>query len=362
MELSAGDPAFLQYTGGTTGLPKGALLTHGNLLASVRQFGAWLQCRQTEELFLSGFPMFHIAGLFVALISLHYGYAQTLVPNPRDTELIIKQINALKPTLMANVPSLWLLLLDNPEFATADFSRLKVAITAASPIPEEKMRELESILGANKISEFYGMTECSPIISLNPIIGRKKPRSVGLPVPSTWVRIVDLGLGDKDVALGEVGELVVSGPQVMKGYHNQPQETAGVLRERDGRLWMRTGDVGRMDADGYLYLVDRSKDMVNVSGYKVFPRELEEKIFTHPAIASCAVVGVPDPARPGNEMVKLVAILSPEAQARPEDEVRAELTAFLRGEVAPYKVPKIIEFRPEIPLTSVGKVDKKALR
>jgi acyl-CoA synthetase (AMP-forming)/AMP-acid ligase II len=148
----------------------------------------------------------------------------------------------------------------------------------------------------------------------------------------------------------------------MKGYHNQPQETAGVLRERDGRLWMRTGDVGRMDADGYLYLVDRSKDMVNVSGYKVFPRELEEKIFTHPAIASCAVVGVPDPARPGNEMVKLVAILSPEAQARPEDEVRAELTAFLRGEVAPYKVPKIIEFRPEIPLTSVGKVDKKALR
>jgi len=356
------DLAFIQYTGGTTGLPKGAQLTHGNLLANLAQFGAWYGAKMGQGRYLSGYPMFHIAGLFLALNGLMFGGAQSLIPDPRNAKHIVAEMAAFKPSLMANVPSLWMMLLPEPGFKELDFSGLEVCITAAAPMPVESLKALEAVIGQGKISELVGMTETSPVIACNPVRGVKKAGSVGLPIPGTLVRLVDLAEGKDEVALGQAGELCVCGPQVMRGYHNKPDESAGVLRPHDGKTWMHTGDVAVMDEDGYLFIVDRTKDMVNVSGYKVFPREVEEKFYTHPAVQACAVVGVVDPDRPGSEIVKLVVQLDEAHKQKPGPEMEKELLAFIKDKVAPYKTPKLVQFVEQIPLTSVGKVDKKALR
>ncbi len=360
--LDTTDLAFIQYTGGTTGLPKGAELTHGNLLSNLTQFGFWYKAVMGEGRYLSGYPMFHIAGLILAFNALMYAGTQSLVPDPRNSAYLVQQMRDFKPNFMANVPSLWMMLMSEPGFKELDFSELNVCITAAAPMPVESLNALESIIGKGKISELVGMTETSPVVACNPVFGPKKAGSVGLPIPSTKVRLMDLAEGNEDVPLGDEGEMIVCGPQVMRGYHNKPEESASALREHDGEIWMHTGDVATMDSDGYLYIVDRTKDMVNVSGYKVFPREVEEKFYTHPAVDACAVVGIKDEKRIGSEIVKLVAQLNPSYKQKPAAEVEAELISFIKEQVAPYKVPKIVEFIDQIPLTSVGKVDKKVLR
>lgn len=360
--LDESDLAFIQYTGGTTGLPKGAELTHGNLLSNLTQFGHWYGAEMGVGRYLSGYPMFHIAGLILAFNALMYAGTQSLVPDPRNASYIVDQMRVFKPNFMANVPSLWMMLMSEPGFKDLDFSELSVCITAAAPMPVESLNALESVIGQGKISELVGMTETSPVVACNPIFGPKKAGSVGLPMPSTKVRLMDLAEGNEDVPLGDEGEMIVCGPQVMRGYHNKPGESASALREHDGEIWMHTGDVATMDEDGYLYIVDRTKDMVNVSGYKVFPREVEEKFYTHPAVEACAVVGVKDEKRIGSETVKLVVQLSAPYKQKPQAEVEADLIGFIKEQVAPYKVPKIVEFIDEIPLTSVGKVDKKVLR
>ncbi|MDQ1239880.1 MAG: AMP-dependent synthetase [Thermodesulfobacteriota bacterium] len=362
IDVKPGDLCLLQYTGGTTGMPKGTMLTHGNLSANLAQIDHWVKPDYGQEVCLSGFPLFHLAGLALSLASVFMGAAQILIPNPRDTKHIAKEIAKYQPTMLVNVPSLYMMLHEEPLFRRITFSRLSFALSGASPFPEESIKEIEAIIGHNRVLEVYGMTEASPIITMNPRRGKKKPGTVGVPVSSTRVRVVDLETGTQQVPIGQEGELIVCGPQVMKGYYNKPEETDFALRIHDGEMWLHTGDVVRMDDEGYVTIVDRLKDMLNVGGFKVFSREVEEKLYSHPAIEFCAIIGIPNLKRPGSEIVKLVVQPSGEYNKTNHDQLRESIIEFAKDNLAPYKVPKIIEFVQNLPLTPVGKVDKKALR
>ena len=362
VDLTREDPAFILYTGGTTGVPKGAVLLNRNVLTNLAQFDVWQEMERGAERNLSVFPMFHVAGIFVCCLVVSVGGEQTLIPNPRDLDHLIKEWDALKPTWGVLSPSLYTMLMNEESFRQLDFSSLRTCLSGSAPFSVEGMNAVEALVGKGKVTEGLAMTECSPLFTTNPFKGRKKVGSVGIPVPSTLVKIMDVETGDKEMPLGEPGEIIVHGPQVMKGYHNKPEETAHALREHDGKLWMHTGDVGYMDEDGYIWVVDRLKDMVVVGGYKVFSTEVEGKLYEHPAILFCAIVGVPNPDRPGSEFVKLVVQKSEAYKDRSDDEVRDDISAFAREKLAPYKVPKIIEVVDAMPLTAVGKVNKKALR
>jgi long-chain acyl-CoA synthetase len=370
-EYSSADPGIkvgpddvcqIQYTGGTTGLPKGSIISHRNLIAELFLVINWLQMEPGKEVVLSGFPFFHIAGLSLGLGTLYDGHVQILIPDPRNTKLIIGEMKKFRPTILVNVPSLYMLLMEQPEFRALDFSSLGFCLSAASPFPAESINELESVIGKGKLIEGYGMTELSSLATSNPRRGEKKIGSVGLPLPNTRMRLMDLETGNTDVPIGEEGEIVVLGPQVMQGYLNKPDESAVALREHEGEIWLHTGDVARMDEDGYFTIVDRSKDMLNVGGYKVFSREVEDKLYEHPAIELCAIIGKPNPKRPGTDIVKLVYQASADHKNRDPDDLAEEIREFARAHCAPYKVPKIIELVDELPLTPIGKVDKKALR
>jgi acyl-CoA synthetase (AMP-forming)/AMP-acid ligase II len=232
----------------------------------------------------------------------------------------------------------------------------------AAPVPEGKAKDLEEAFGANKMGEVYGLTETFSLLTANPKENTKKIGSIGIPLPSTRLKLVDLETGEKEVPVGEEGEIIAIGPQIMKGYYNKPDETAKALRQHDGEIWLHTGDIARMDEDGYFYMVDRAKDMIIVGGYKVFSNDVEQKLSVHPAIELCAVVGFTNPDRPGSELVKLIVRKSSSYATIPDETAKEEILAFAREKLAPYKVPKVIEFVDSIPLTSVGKVDKKALR
>ncbi|MGD2126503.1 MAG: AMP-binding protein [Desulfobacteraceae bacterium] len=362
LEVGPEDFCLIQYTGGTTGVPKGTILTHQNIVANVTQVDEWCKPEKGKEVLLSCFPFFHLAGLALGLVGLASGGTQVLIPDPRNTKHIVTELDRYRPTILVNVPSLYLMLLDEPGFKKLDFSNLKFCISGASPFPVDGIRALESVVGTNKLIEVYGMTETSPIITMNPRRGKKKIGTVGLPVQSTRVKLVDLETETREVPVGDEGELIVQGPQVMKGYLSRPDETEIALKEFQGERWLYTGDVALMDEEGYFTIVDRSKDMVNVAGFKVFSREVEEKLHDHPAIELCAIIGVPNPKRPGSEMVKLVVQLAQPYRGRNEEEVKEDIIAFAREKLSPYKVPKIIQFMERLPLTPVGKVDKKALR
>ncbi|MBI9085276.1 MAG: AMP-binding protein [Desulfobacterales bacterium] len=360
--VTGSDPCYLQYTGGTTGPPKGAILSHGNMIANVYQFEIWMGMETGKEVWLSGFPMFHQAGLFVCTCALAWAATQVLIPDPRNVDHIVKEYEQFRPTFIINVPSLFLMLLASDDFRKQDFSQVRYCMSGAAPFPVDAMVDLESVVGKNKMVEVWGMTETSPLITVNPGKSTKKLGSVGLPLPNTRFRIVDLSDGWTEVPLGEEGELICSGPQVMQSYLNKPEETENALRNHDGGVWMHTGDVGRMDEDGFVYVVDRAKDMIIVGGYKVFSSEVEDKLYKHPAIEMCALVGVPNPERPDSEIVKLVVQKSAAYKDTPDDNVAEEITAFAKEKLSPYKVPKQFAFIDAIPLTSVGKVNKKRLR
>jgi long-chain acyl-CoA synthetase len=356
------DTCLLQYTGGTTGLPKGTILTHRNLVVNIHQVIGWLKMEEGEEVMCSAFPLFHLAGLMVGMSSLAKNIPQCLIPDPRNTRHICGEIEKYQPTLMTNVPSLYQILMEEPKFKTLDFSNCKCCISGAAPFAVESIEAFESIVGKGKVLEVYGMTETSPILTANPVKGIKKIGSVGIPVQSTRIKLVDIETGTMEVPVGEEGELIANGPQVMKGYLNKPEETAHALRDFQGEKWLYTGDVAKMDADGYFSIADRVKDMLIVGGYKVFSREVEEKLYQLPDVEFCAVVGVPNADRPGNDIVKLVVQRSAQSVDKDPEVLKEEITAFCKKKMAPYKIPKIIEFIDAIPLTAVGKVDKKALR
>lgn len=356
---------MIMYTGGTTGPAKGAEITHRNLSAFVHQGVNLINADPGAEICCSAAPFFHIAGSAVNMWCMAMACAQVLIPDPRNTRHLARQIARHRPTFMFNVPSLYQLLLADPAFTSLDasvFEPLRACLSGAAPFSMETIRGLERTVGEGKAIELYGMTEATALVTINPLDGIKKHGSVGLPIQNTWVKLVDLETGKREVPLGQEGEIIVSGPIVMKGYHNRPDETAHALREFQGRRWMFTGDVGRMDEDGYVYIIDRAKDMINVGGFKVFSVETEEVLHEHPAVACCAVVGLPNPKRPGSELVKAVIQPAPQYKDRDAAELKDQIIDHCRRNLAPYKVPKIVEFVDEIPMTPVGKVDKKALR
>lgn len=362
VDFATDDTCYLQYTGGTTGPPKGAELTHGSMVANIFQTQKWLHLGNGKDTWISGFPFFHQAGLFIATFCMSNGSTQVLIPDPRNVEHIIQSFDKYKPSMIGNVPSLYMMLMADPEFKKLDFSSVNIWMSGAAPFPAESLNKLESIVGKGRFVEVWGMTETSPMVTMNPAKNQKKIGSVGLPLPGTKLKIVSLEDGETEVALGLEGELICSGPQIMKGYLNKPEESAQALREYNGDVWMHTGDVGRMDDEGYVYIVDRAKDMLIVGGYKVFSSEVEDKLFQHPAIEMCAIIGLPNAERPDSEIVKLVIQKSAAYQDKPDDEVIEEIRTFAKEKLSPYKVPKVYEFIEEIPLTSVGKINKKSMR
>lgn len=359
MHVPLNDVLYLMYTGGTTGSPKGARLTSANLLTNNLQCDAFYGYRIGREVIASAFPLFHIGGVAVLTNALRTAATFIVLPDPRNVDHFCAEMRARPPTVLAAVPTLFQMLLNSHAFRELDFSQLRTAISGAAPFAESELRRLEAVIGPSKFCEVYGMTETSPVQTLNPST-RFKPGFVGVPVPGTEVRIVH-GTTSASLGTGEVGEIIVSGPQVMVGYLANAEASATALREIDGRTWMFTGDVGFMDEDGYIKVCDRSKDMLIVGGYKVFSVEVEGKLQGLPFIAMCAVVGRPDEARPGNDVVQLyVQLRAGDTAAAGQRE--AEILGFCRENLAPYKVPKEIIFIDAIPLTSVGKIDKKALR
>jgi len=359
VDINPDDVAYIQYTGGTTGPPKGAMLTHKNAVSDLLIMQAWLGWERGKGVACSGFPFFHIAGLFFLENCLFLGWTQLLIADPRDTVYICNEMKKYKPTVLANVPSLYQLLIKAKKFKRLDHSILDVCVSAAAPFPVESQKLLESAVGEGKLLELYGMTETSPLTTANPSKGQRRLGSIGLPLLNTELKLVDPETGS-EVPIGEPGEICVKGPMVMKGYYNKPEETAKAI-DKDG--YMHTGDVAIMDETGYLRIVDRTKDMIIVGGFKVFSAKLEDTLTTHPAIGQVATIGLPNPDRPGSEIVKAFIMLDPGYEYDGnEDALKESITTFAKEKCSPYEVPKMIEIMEELPLTVVGKVDKKELR
>jgi long-chain acyl-CoA synthetase len=352
------DIAYVQYTGGTTGAPKGAMLSHRNAVSNVLVVGKWLGWEKGKGPALSGYPFFHIAGLFINEMGHYLGWTQVLIPNPRDTKHITNEIAKYRPTALINVPSLYQLLMAEPKFRKLDHSALTACISSASPFPEQSQKQLEEIVGKGKLIENYGMSETSPLIASNPSRGKKKLGSIGVPILNTDVKLVDPTTG-KEAPIGQPGEICAKGPQVMVGYYKKPEETKHAI-DKDG--YMHTGDVAIMDEEGYLKIVDRTKDMIIVSGFKVFSVKVEDVLTQHPAIDMIATIGVPNPDRPGSEIVKAFVQLTPEHAGGDKEALKKDILAFAKDKLTPYEVPKVIEFMDALPLTAVGKLDKKRLR
>lgn len=355
------DVVLIQYTGGTTGKPKGAALTLSNLQSNAMQSEMVVDYNVGEETFASVFPYFHAAGLAVCLMALRERARLLVAPDPRDLKTFCKAMQQFPPTLFGNVPTLYQMLLDEPEFRKVDFSQLKIALSGAGPMPVDVIPKIEAVVGASKFCEAYGLTETSPMLTINPP-GRTKPGSVGPPVPGTDIKIVDAETGDQEMPTGEAGELIAHGPQVFGGYLGLPEESKKALREFEGKTYFYTGDIAKMDEEGYVTICDRSKDMLIVGGFKVFSVEVESKLKALDEVELSAVIGTPDEKRPGNDVVNLYVQLSESAKAKDEAAVKDSILAFCREHMAAYKVPKKIHIIDAIPLTPIGKVDKKALR
>ncbi len=359
VDITPEDIAYIQYTGGTTGPPKGAMLTHKNAVSDLLIMQYWLGWEKGKGTALSGFPFFHIAGLYFCENCLYLAWQQCLIADPRDTLYICNEIKKYNPTVMANVPSLYQLLLKTKKFKRLDHSLLEVCVSAAAPFPVESQKQLENMVGAGKLMELYGMTETSPLSTANPYKNERKLGSIGLPLLNVELKLVNPETNE-EVPLGEAGEICVKGPMVMKGYYNKPEETVKAI-DKDG--YMHTGDVAIMDEKGYLRIVDRTKDMIIVGGYKVFSAKLEDTLTKHPAIGMIATIGIPNPERPGSEFVKaFIQLDSAYAYDGNEEALKEDIIKFARENCAPYEVPKFIEISKELPLTTVGKIDKKLLR
>ncbi len=351
----AKDLAVYQFTGGTTGVPKAAMLTHDNLKANCEQCSAWMawMAEKGKESFVAALPIQHIFGQTISMnLALSWGSSIILIPNARDIKNLMKRINDMRPTFFPIVATMAIAIYSHPEVAKYNLTSLKLSIAGAMALPPEVTKRFE-VATNSIIIEGYGLTEASPVTHANPLDkDLRKIGSIGLPFPSTDCRIVDLEDKAKVLQPGEVGELAVKGPQVMLGYHNRPNETADVLT-KDG--WLITGDIAKMDEEGWTYIVDRKKDLINASGYKVWPNEVEEVLFEHPKVQEAAVIGIPDETR--GETVKAFIVLKPS-----QSSTREEIRAFCKERMAVYKVPTDIEFVETLPKTMVGKVLRRELR
>jgi long-chain acyl-CoA synthetase len=357
VDIEPDDVAVLQYTGGTTGVPKGAMLTHYNIFANVIQTQCWAhsELRRGEDSYLLVIPYFHIYGFTVGMMEgVWRGAQQVLIPK-YDVEMLLAAIRDYQPTFFPAVPTLYISLLNHPKAKESGLHRIRNFNSGSAPLPVEVIEQFERLTGGT-LKEGYGLSEASPVTHTTPALSVRKPGSIGLPLPDTDIRVVDLETGEREVPAGEEGELCIAGPQVMKGYWNRPDETAIALREdASGRTWLYTGDVARMDEDGFTYIVQRKKDMIIVSGFNVYPSEVEGVLYEHPAVMEAAVIGVPEAYR--GEAVKAFVVLKPGAQATPE-----ELTEHCKRGLAEFKVPSEVVLRESLPKTVVGKILHRVLR
>jgi long-chain acyl-CoA synthetase len=349
--VDPGDTALFQYTGGTTGVPKAAMLTHRNLVVNTIQMRRWMtSLEEGKERFIGALPFFHVYGMTVEMsLAIYLASELIILPDPRDVVHILTTIQRRRATVVPGVPTMYVRMINHPDIAQYDLRSVKVCVSGAAPLPMEVQTEFGEISGG-RLVEGYGLTEAAPVTHCNPILGQRKSGSIGVPLPDVEAKIVDYEtLADK--AVGEDGELWLRGPQVMQGYWNQPEETGKTITE-DG--WLRTGDITRMDAEGYFYIVDRLKDIIISSGLNIVPREIEEVLYLHPKVQEAVVAGVPDPKR--GESTKAYVVLKQGQAATAE-----EITAFCAERLAPFKVPRLVEFRSELPKTQVGKILRRAL-
>ncbi|WP_409289685.1 long-chain-fatty-acid--CoA ligase [Peribacillus sp. SCS-37] len=346
----AEDLALLQYTGGTTGFPKGVMLTHRNLMANTRMCAAWLyKGKEKGHNILGILPFFHVFGMTTVMIfSVMEGHKMTLLPK-FDALTTLKTIEKQKPTLFPGAPTMYIALLNHPDLARYDLSSITACISGSAPLPVDVQDKFEALTGG-KLVEGYGLTETSPVTHANFLWDRPRVRgSIGVPWPDTEAAVLSLDTGEP-LGPGEIGELAIKGPQVMKGYWNRPEETEQSFK--DG--WLLTGDMGYYDDKGYFFIVDRKKDMIIAGGFNIYPREIEEVLYEHEAVQEAVVAGVPDPYR--GETVKAYIVLKEGSSATEE-----EINIFVRKSLAAYKVPRIYEFRSELPKTAVGKILRRAL-
>jgi long-chain acyl-CoA synthetase len=357
--LTATDPASILMSGGTTGVPKGVVAVHGAYLTSAKQLRSWLAGRLEDwkEVFLIPLPLFHTYAMHgVQSIALLSRSTMVLVPNPRDLVDLLKTINRERPTFLCGVPTLYNGILNHPltRAGKVRFDSLKICSCGAAPLMAETRRRFEELTGTH-IMEGYSLSEAAMACVFNPLSGENKLGSVGLPLPDVEIRIVDSDTGAGPLPTGQVGEILLRAPQIMSGYWQAPPGTDDMLRPHgEGKPWLWTADLGYLDDDGYLFIVDRKKDLIKCSGYQVWPREVEEVIATHPAVAEVGVAGVPDAAK--GEAVKAWVVVRPGA-ALGVDEVRA----YCKERLAPYKVPSQVEFRTELPKSMIGKVLRRLL-
>ena len=351
IDVKPDDIAMFLYTGGTTGVSKGAVLTHRNLVANVIQIRTWYcEVKDNEEVVLCALPFFHSYGLTTCLhMAVLLSSTMVLIPNPRDIKTLLKAIQKEKATLFSGVPTLFVAINNFPEISKYDLSSIKACVSGGAPLPLEVARQFEEI-SHGALVEGYGLSETSPVTHANSINGKRKEGSIGIPLPNTDALVVDPET-KKALPKGEVGELAVKGPQVMNGYWKMDKETKEVLR--DG--WLYTGDMSKMDEDGYFYIVDRKKDMIIAGGFNIFPREIEEVLYQHPKILEAAVIGLPDEYR--GETVKAFVVCKEGASLSFE-----EVIEFCKSKLAPFKVPKLVEFRDSLPKSNIGKVLRRMLK
>jgi|RhiMethySRZTD1v2_1073278.scaffolds.fasta_scaffold08263_13 long-chain acyl-CoA synthetase len=350
IEVAPGDVALFQYTGGTTGTPKAAMLSHHNLVANTLQLKAWfVKAEPGKETVMAAIPFFHVYGMTVAMIfGLYSGANVVMVPRPKPVDGVMKIIQKMKVSIFPGVPTLYTAINHHPDVKKYELGSVKLCLSGAAPLPMEVAETFEKITGG-RLVEGYGMTECSPVATANPLFGKRKVGTIGLPMPDTDAKIADLETG-RTLAPGQEGELAIKGPQVMLGYWNRPDETAQTIK--DG--WLHTGDVAKVDDEGYIQIVDRAKDMIAASGLKVLPREVEEVLFLHPKVQEAVVAGIPDPYR--GETVKAYVVLK-QGESATQDEIRD----FCRLHLAPFKVPTQVEFRTDLPKSMIGKVLRRVL-
>jgi len=356
--IEPGDVAVLQYTGGTTGTPKGAMLTHGNIWANVVQTESWTNPAYTlggGERYLVVIPYFHIYAFSVCMmVGLRIGALQIIHPK-YDPDAVLAAIKEFTPTYFPAVPTVFVSLLNHPKVAEAGLDRVRLFNSGGAPCPVEVMEEFEQRIG-RPLNEGYGLSETSPVTHSTQQFAYRKMGTIGLPFPDTDVKIVDVETGKKELPAGEAGELCIHGPQVMKGYWNRPEESAQALRVHDdGRLWFHTGDVAVMDEDGYTSIVQRKKDMIIVDGDNVYPSDVEAVLYTHPSVRLAAVIGIPDSYH--GEVVKACIALRPGTTA-----TKDEIVAHCRKGLTEYKIPRQVEIRETLPMSAVGKILYRVLR
>jgi len=351
VDIEPDDTAIFQYSGGTTGVPKAAIALHRNLVANAYQTGSWLVDTELgKEVVLMAIPLYHVYGMVAGMLfAIRIGASLVMVPDPRDVKDVLSTIQKYRASYYPGVPALYNLINNFPEVGNYDLSSIKGCISGSAPLLRETKEKFESLTGG-KVFEGFGLSEAPTATHCNPMLGENRTGSIGLPLPDVDVRIISLDDEVSELQVGEIGELVIKGPQVFKGYHNMPTETQNTLR--DG--WLYTGDIARKDEDGYFYIVDRKKELIKPGGFQVWPREVEEVIKDYPAVLEVGVAGIPD--ADSGEAIKAWVVLKPGETATEEDIIQ-----FCKAEMANFKAPKQVEFRDELPKTTVGKILRREL-